>query len=160
MSKPRKVTITVEDLQFGFDSMRRGAAVFIDTQFKGQLADVLKKEYKCEPKDWQPMLKLWQDYNTALHGLYLTKAVEILNMGMGIMATVSAEEAPTKRKVAKKKKTKERKTESMMEMGLPLKDSSAKEKDVDIFGMSDTMEHGELAPAKKEEGEDSDSCSF
>jgi len=111
MKRERKITISREDFEFGFEATRRGAGVFIDTQFKSHLAETLKKEYKLEPKDWAPLLKLWQQYNEALHGLYLTKTMEILNLGSGMVASVTLDdlERPTTKPKEKKKKEKKKK---------------------------------------------------
>jgi hypothetical protein len=79
-----KHTIRVEDFEIAFANAKIGTAQFLDTNFKDSLRVVLEKEYKCEIKDWGPMLKIWQDYNRALAQLYLTKALEVLSLPHGM----------------------------------------------------------------------------
>lgn len=92
-------TVTREDFEEGFDFARRGAAVFIDKEFKEDLAKLLETEYKCKIEDWSKMLRLWQAYNTALAHLYLTKTTEILSLPPGAKLEVMLPKAEEKVKV-------------------------------------------------------------
>lgn len=98
-SDTKTKTVTRDDIEEGFDFARRGAAIFIDTTFKEDLAKLLETEYKCKIENWSKMLHLWQAYNTALAHLYLTKTTEILSLPPGAKLEVMMPKEEAKEKV-------------------------------------------------------------